>query len=416
MADEPLLFGLADESISENDDKICGWSTNKIGGTPNWLLGPPTHYPTCSLCKRLLYLVCQIYCPLSDSLFHRVLYIFGCSNTSCFNQNQSWKVLRCQAKDSNFGHSKEISTNESNCRLEAGDWCEGADDWGDETGDILLGLEQCAGNLHLSENDQDEEKEEQIGNSSKSNPQNASSNSGFPHFAPFYISVTEAPNQRENSTQLTKHEKKLLSDYQKREGALIMDESGDMDVKGGTRELYERATVKHGDRAFHKFSKYLQVCPQQCLRYQWNGTYVSNITTNQSELLTKVPLCQHCGAVRVFELQLMPALVGKLERMKNSGVVHSMNNGEELYIRRNKESFSTDIENSTLDGPVPQQERRRKFLAAVNQMNDLAIEFGTVMVFSCSQSCWAEIGMTTDAIYLEEFCMVEADPDQKLFQ
>lgn len=112
----------------------------------------------------------------------------------------------------------------------------------------------------------------------------------------------------------------------------------------------------------------------------------------------------------------MPALVGKLERMKNSGVVHSMNNGEELYIRRNKESFSTDIENSTLDGPVPQQERRRKFLAAVNQMNDLAIEFGTVMVFSCSQSCWAEIGMTTDAIYLEEFCMVEADPDQKLFQ
>ena len=119
-------------------------------------------------------------------------------------------------------------------------------------------------------------------------------------------------------------------------------------------------------------------------RYQWNGTYVSNITTNQSELLAKVPLCQHCGAVRVFELQLMPALVGKLERMKNSGVVHSMNNSEELCIRRNKESFSTNLENSTLDGPVPQQERRRKFLAAVNQMNDVAIEFGTVMVFSCS--------------------------------
>lgn len=34
MADGPVLLGLADENMSENDDKICGWSTNKIGGTP----------------------------------------------------------------------------------------------------------------------------------------------------------------------------------------------------------------------------------------------------------------------------------------------------------------------------------------------------------------------------------------------
>ena len=34
MADEPLLFGIPDGNMEENDDKICGWSTNKIGGTP----------------------------------------------------------------------------------------------------------------------------------------------------------------------------------------------------------------------------------------------------------------------------------------------------------------------------------------------------------------------------------------------
>ena len=34
MADGPVLLGLADGNMSENDDKICGWSTNKIGGTP----------------------------------------------------------------------------------------------------------------------------------------------------------------------------------------------------------------------------------------------------------------------------------------------------------------------------------------------------------------------------------------------
>lgn len=134
MADEPSLLGLVDGTMSENDDKICGWSTNKIGGSPvsstinqrfffrdnprgllallnffrircpdniiiennalfyycsqNWLAGPPSTYPSCSLCKRFLYLVSQIYCPLSDSLFHRVLYIFGCSNPSCWGKSQ----------------------------------------------------------------------------------------------------------------------------------------------------------------------------------------------------------------------------------------------------------------------------------------------------------------------------------------
>ena len=132
MADEPSLLGLEDGTMSENDDKICGWSTNKIGGTPvsllihqrfflrdnsrgllallnffrcpdniiiennalsyyfsqNWLAGPPSTYPSCSLCKRILYLVSQIYCPLSDSLFHRVLYIFGCSNPACWSKSQ----------------------------------------------------------------------------------------------------------------------------------------------------------------------------------------------------------------------------------------------------------------------------------------------------------------------------------------
>lgn len=34
MADEPTLLGLVDGTMSENDDKICGWSTNKIGGSP----------------------------------------------------------------------------------------------------------------------------------------------------------------------------------------------------------------------------------------------------------------------------------------------------------------------------------------------------------------------------------------------
>ena len=39
MADGAILLGLVDEIMSENDDKICGWTTNKIGGTPVSKLG-----------------------------------------------------------------------------------------------------------------------------------------------------------------------------------------------------------------------------------------------------------------------------------------------------------------------------------------------------------------------------------------
>ena len=97
---------------------------------------------------------------------------------------------------------------------------------------------------------------------------NTFSPSCIPHFTPFYVSVIEDPEAKIGATQLTKHEKKLLSEYEQREGihvAKMMDNDGNPKEWAG--ETYERAVVKHGDRAFHKFNKKLQLCPQQCLRY-----------------------------------------------------------------------------------------------------------------------------------------------------
>lgn len=138
------------------------------------------------------------------------------------------------------------------------------------------------------------------------------------------------------------------------------------------------------------------------------------VTTNQSELFTKVPPCDQCGAVRSFELQLMPSLVGKLKKAKN----------EEMQpIHRENEPISQDFEKKGIKGSGEIHSEgsnllaeRIMFLAAVSQVSDVEIEFGTVMVFSCSRSCWQDFEMTVDDIYREEFCLVEADPDQKLFQ
>ena len=86
-----------------------------------------------------------------------------------------------------------------------------------------------------------------------------------PIFAPLYISVIEAPDTRGISKQMTEHEKKLLAEYERREGLVESMDSGD-DVKGWKGEKYESEAVKHGDKAFHKFHKQLQSCPRQCLR------------------------------------------------------------------------------------------------------------------------------------------------------
>ena len=128
-------------------------------------------------------------------------------------------------------------------------------------------MEQCTGNLTLSENKQGGPDSESIAGLITTQPWHESSELCIPCFSPLYVSVVEASEERESSTQLTKHEKKLLSEYQQREGVQVMDLVDGEGVKGWTGETYERASVKHGDKAFHKFNKHLQACPQQCLRH-----------------------------------------------------------------------------------------------------------------------------------------------------
>ena len=147
---------------------------------------------------------------------------------------------------------------------------------------------------------------------------------------------------------------------------------------------------------------------------------ISMVTTQPSELCRTVPPCHHCGASRVFELQFMPALVAHLKvsqqlRPKNTEQKNETfteqftqsNSKCELQSLRTGEIFTEDTN--------AQQKQIKTFMAAVNQKRDVTIEFGTVMVFTCSNSCSTEIE-GGEVIYFEEFCLVEADPDAMLFE
>lgn len=171
----------------------------------------------------------------------------------------------------------------------------------------------------------------------------------------YYLNVFEEPaNQEEDSN----HVIKLLKEYEKKEGHKVCDtESMAGSSGGGKSEGYERTNVRHKDLTFHKFLKRVSLCPQQCIRYEWSGTplFIKELPTADSPTR-----CRHCGGETVFEFQLMPALVNYLKAAETTGV---------------------------------------------------AVEFGTVLVFTCKQSCWEEGGAVKT-----EHIIVQPDPDQHFFR
>ena len=98
-----------------------------------------------------------------------------------------------------------------------------------------------------------------------------------------------------------------------------------------------------------------------------------------SQGLGTIPACNSCGKKRVFELQLMPALVSllKIDKITHKATCLDDNNDRDNSIAKTSE----------------------------------CIEFGTVFVYSCSEGCWSE-----NASFLEEWVIVHSDPDQHLFR
>ncbi len=139
-------------------------------------------------------------------------------------------------------------------------------------------------------------------------------------FKPFYVSVFDEPSTSLLATELTNHARELMLNYQQREGVNVLEwqeQSLHMSsVSSGSDEGYEKATAKHGDRIYQKFSKKLQLCPEQCIRYSWNGSPLYITSPSEGSI---IPACPYCCGVRVFEVQLMPPLISVLKTTAPSG-------------------------------------------------------------------------------------------------
>ncbi|KAG7259080.1 hypothetical protein CRUP_016712 [Coryphaenoides rupestris] len=383
-----VLVGLCDGPL---DPERCPPSalTNKIGGSPDLYPGAPRLDPGCSLCGAPLVHVVQVYCPLDGSPYHRTLRLFACTRSACRGRPGSWRALRSQALETEVdragSRSRSLETSPVLPNpLAAKDWCDTADDWGDTEGD----MEEPCGRPPPPQLDREEEVSGRLQQLSLRGPggpageapglqdpggpageapglQSPGGPAGeAPGLQSFYISVVEESELRPEEDLLGEHARRLLRDYEAREGVSV----GAPGPQGSTsgEEQYEKSRARHGDAAFSRFMKRVSRCPQQLLRYCWAGEplYLSDPPAHMER---GVPACGGCGGPRTFEFQLMPALVSLLRPGASGG--------------------------PAADPPVP-------------------LEFGTVLVFTCRGSCWAP---GSGPPVQEEFVFLQDDPDQQLF-
>ena len=399
-----VLLGLEDAPLSPSEESRSDMTVSRLGGRPDWPAPAPAAAPlptaVCDRCSRPQPLVVQIYAPIGASAYHRTLYVFGCVSPECVNETGAWRCVRAQQRAEPV-RSEPAPAARAAPAAAAADWLDSADDWGDDDdgwgddggddvdnsssgGNIDIssntggsgcgdGLSALAPKLHDLALDVDNANLAASGDPPAASAEVEPSTeegvspeavappsgdlralltarpalpSGTVTFRPSYLSVIEEPAPRSAASH---HELDLLRQYQAREGINMAQLSSTAPTSGGggggtaaaAAESYERALPAHGDRLLYKLIQRLELCPSQVLRYGRDGGSplpIAPLPVNWS------PRCVHCGGPTVFELQLLPTLVSRLRVTTPDG------RGERTGL----------------------------------------LEFGTVIVYTCRDSCWAE--------------------------
>lgn len=320
-----------------------------------------------------MLLAVQIYAPLDDSPNHRTLYVFCCLDGKCHYQTGGWVCYRDEAKDTSpTSNAKPAATVASNNPTS---WVDDADDWDDDDagnspnevtcepeipiGSLMITSNQSTGEIPLQGTAESSEPtstmpsaevegmEESVtlddappvpttnirallGPSSVSLPELFTA-----AFSSFYLSVVEEPPASAQSSKLDSRVRELMDEYQKREKCDWKKIESSAAKSSSSEETYEKCHPSHGDQLVHKFiTRVQQSGPEQLIRYQRSASPLLLRPIND-----RLPSCRYCSANLVFEMQLMPHLSRRLTL--------------------------TDFP----DNPNP-------------------VEIGTVIIFTCSQSCW----------------------------
>jgi len=429
--------------LLENDLR-CGCCGGGGGGASDTGPDDSDHDNRYSRCQSSMKLVCQIYCPLTGSRYHRTLYFFACANRRCWNNPASWRVIRAQALCQTDDPIVEDEVKGKNELFDLDDdWGDDADDWYGsvnvdhsqetvnrssnpvaaptttpmaqqrlvESSDDDDGTDSISSKSSAADADEvmeaesvhnvvvDTDEQERLisrlrdGDSSSAFAPKSSSDSSmsFSHFDPFFVACVE--EEIGSRSSLDSHVQKLLKDYKQLEGDPEGEEFLDQFENLGRNSSSSargRDSAAAGSSASTVTEKYEKGIPKH--GYQLFQNFIEVLSSFPSQILRyswsgypllMTPPLRTPNGDRDFVCTYCGA-----KKVFEMQLLPTLVNY--LKCRRlDLEGVTDGCGNTILDHSVT---------------GEALIDFGTVMVFSCEKSCWnnADPRLIQETIVLQE--------------
>ena len=239
---------------------------SKVGGNPSWLIPDRIPEINCDSCGRPMTFLLQIYAPVpeSESAFHRSLMVFSCLQCRCF-----LRAFRVQLPLVNSYYGTESLT-VTNAPI-------------DDPVIAALCCEQCGMPKHG-------------GGLCRSLPEY-----GLEIESLDEINMEEDDEDMDSDGDDVEEEKlKMMQITGKSDMTLDEDET---DVFNDFTET----AIEH-DASFRVFKRFTAEAPTDHVVYYSLGANPLWIT-DQNQIASPPPNCEHCGGTRQFEFQIQPQLI-----------------------------------------------------------------------------------------------------------
>ena len=180
-------------------------------------------------------------------------------------------------------------------------------------------------------------------------------------------------------------------------------------LKGATTTTHESANITQENISFTKVNKQCSASKNSGLKRESNNT--GHCEHELQKDLVKQPLKAQ-GIVSLDSSGgFMGSFLQETPHLKNGN--QNVHNSRELDIIQDFNMEESDIPvnvvaEECLGVPI------KEVLDILTNDDKLAVEFGTVIVYTCATSCWTE--NCSNTFYREEFVMVEPDLDLSLFK
>ncbi|CAN7992111.1 unnamed protein product [Ixodes hexagonus] len=289
---------------------------SKVGGKPAWLHLkniPDGEHLSCQNCGEPCVFLLQVYAPIDDidSAFHRTLFLFVCVAPGCLNKNKtgSFVILRSQLPRINnfYGGEPPIETEEGSDSPSARDFgnlCVVCGALGNKTCAKCRARHYCSKSHQVA--DWKSGHKFQCGSQLDDDAAKSATTGGGVLF-PEYELITEPEDDVcDSHAAADKSDEQRLSDY--RAFLSKHPDCSDVDSAMNANDLNNMAATCQ-DKAFWKFKKIIEKAPHQVLRYNPGA---SPLLVSSEDAPDAIPNCPNCGSERQFEFQVLPQLLNEI--------------------------------------------------------------------------------------------------------